>query len=308
MPIPFTCPDCGHQTTVSDEFAGQSGPCAQCGRTVFIPPPAPGAGAPVLLPPKQGSAAPLVVVIVVEVAAIPVLFICTGILVALLLPAIQASREAARRATCSNNLKQIGLAMFNYEEAFGCFPPAYIPDERGRPKHSWRVLILPYLDEKALYDQYDFNEPWNSPHNSALAARMPKVYRCPSESENDPEWTSYVMVVGPQAFSDGPTARKVLDFTDGLSNTVMVVEAAHSNVNWMEPKDFDATDVTYGVNNRLLGGLPGLMWGIRSEHPGGAQVLFCDGSVRFLSEGIDLGVLRALTTIAGGEAVFTPSD
>ena len=305
MPIPFTCPHCGHQTTVSDEFAGQNGSCSQCGQTITVPAPAAGAGGPYLVPAKR-AAAPLVVVIVVAVAAIPVLFICTCILVALVLPAIQASREAARRATCSNNLKQIGLAMHNYHDAFGCFPPAYLPDEKGRPKHSWRVLILPYMEEGALYDEYDFDEPWNGPNNSALAARMPKVYRCPSETDRGPEWTSYLMVVGPRAISDGPGARKILDITDGLSNTIMVVEAAGEYVHWMQPQDFDAAEISYGVNNRLFGNR--LIWGIRSDHPGGAQVLFCDGSVRFLPDTVDLGVLQGFTTIAGGEPIFMPPD
>ena len=306
MPIPFTGPHCGHQTTVSDEFAGQSGPCSQCGQTITVPLPAAGASPPYLVPAKR-SAAPLVVVIVVAVAAIPVLFICTGILVALLLPVIQASREAARRATCANNLKQIGLAMHTYHDAFGCFPPAYLPDEKGRPKHSWRVLILPFMEEGALYDQYDFNQPWNGPNNSALAARMPRVYRCPSEKENGPTLTSYLMVVGPGAISDGPTARKMQDITDGLSNTIMVVEAARSNVNWMQPQDFDAAEVGSGVNSRPFGRLPGI-WGIRSDHPNGAYVLFCDGSVHFLPESVDLGALRGFTTIAGGEAILIPLD
>src|SRR4051812_9073955 len=74
-------------------------------------------------------------------------------------------REASKRTQCKNNLKEIALALHNYHEAYGCFPPAYIADKDGRPMHSWRVLILPYLDEKPLYLKYRFDEPWNGPHN-----------------------------------------------------------------------------------------------------------------------------------------------
>src|SRR5262249_42952585 len=79
----------------------------------------------------------------------------------------------ARRSQCKNNLKQIGLAMFNYHDAYGCFPPAYIADADGRPMHSWRVLLLPFLDEAARYRKYRFDEPWDGPNNSELATSVP---------------------------------------------------------------------------------------------------------------------------------------
>ena len=95
--------------------------------------------------------------------------LCAGLpMIALLLPAVQSAREAARRAQCSNNLKQIGLAFHNYHDSYGCLPPAYIPDGNGQPMHSWRVLILPFVEQSPLYDQYDFDEPWNGPNNSKL--------------------------------------------------------------------------------------------------------------------------------------------
>ncbi|MFN0054259.1 MAG: DUF1559 domain-containing protein, partial [Planctomycetales bacterium] len=85
--------------------------------------------------------------------ALAVLLVCGGILAALLLPAVQQAREAARRTQCKNNLHQIGLALHNYHDAFNSFPPAYIPDASGRPMHSWRVLILPFLDQAPLYQR-----------------------------------------------------------------------------------------------------------------------------------------------------------
>ena len=103
-----------------------------------------------------------------------------AILVALLLPAVQQAREAARRTQCKNNLKQIGIALHSYHDVYKTFPPAYIPDEDGKPMHSWRVLILPFIEQQALYEQYDFNEPWDGPNNSQLANVVISVYQCPS--------------------------------------------------------------------------------------------------------------------------------
>ncbi len=101
--------------------------------------------------------------------------------VALLLPAVQAARQAARRTVSMNNLKQIALAMLNYVEAKGAFPPAYIADKTtGKPLLSWRVAILPYLEREDLFKEFHLDEPWDSQHNKALIPRMPRVYRSPA--------------------------------------------------------------------------------------------------------------------------------
>lgn len=112
-----------------------------------------------------------------------------GILIALLLPAVQAAREAARRMGCGNNLKQIGVALHNYLDTNGVFPPSdtvrlesieYLSDPRNRHLHSWRSLILPFLEQQALHDSMDFNVSAFHPNNIREAAKMPEVYRCPS--------------------------------------------------------------------------------------------------------------------------------
>lgn len=295
MPISFTCPHCGLETNVADQYAGQSGPCSGCGQTVTVPALA-GAtpfAAPVA-PAKSSTSVGFVVLIVVLVLG--ALLLCSGIPIALLLPAVQAAREAARRSQCSNNLKQIALAMHNYHDAYGTFPPAFIPDEDGRPMHSWRVLILPYLEQGYLYEQYNFDEPWDSPANLALTFAMPSVYQCPSSlHSSDPAETSYAVIQGPGALFDGPNAYQLRDVTDGTSNTIMVVEAAGSGIQWTEPRDLDLEQLALRI-----GGPPG---GIRSEHPGGVNVTIADGSVRFLAETIDPTMLEALITKGGGEAV-----
>ncbi len=302
MPIHFICPHCGATTDVADQYVGQTGPCVRCGKTITVPSPngvSPFGG--VGQPPKRGLA-PWLTCLIVLAACIPVLLVCIGILVALLLPAVQAAREAARRMQCSNNLKQIGLAMHNYQQKFGCFPPAFIPDENGKPKHSWRVLILPFLEQQALHAQYRFDEPWNSSHNMALATQMPLVYRCPTEAEPGSSQTSYAMIVGPHAISDGPTAHSMKDVKDGLSNTIMVAECAGTGINWMEPRDLNTEEMTYRIN-ALNDDRKSDKSDISSDHVGVANVLFGDGSVRGLSATLDPTVLKAMTTIGGSETV-----
>ncbi len=266
MPIQLTCPRCGSGVTAADQHAGQSVLCVNCGAVVAVPgphgQPAYAEAVPAGEPPRKMSTG-LIVAIVVISCCLPV-FCCTGAVgVALFLPAVQAAREAARRIQCSNNMKQIGLALHTYHTIHRSFPPAYLPDEDGRPMHSWRVLILPYLEQERLYDQYRFDEPWNSPHNSSLAVLMPSVFRCPSDPLADETTTSYAMVVGPEAFSPGPEGRRMRDFDKGLSRTPAVVEMAGAGIHWMEPRDWDAT----GPDQ------PG------SYHPGVVNVLYADGSV-----------------------------
>ena len=291
MPIQFTCPHCGLETNVADEYAGQSGPCSRCGKLITVPTlAAPFGSAPP--PPRKSSG--WTVAIVVIVACGSVMLVCGGILVALLLPAVQAAREAARRAQCANNLKQIGLAMHNYHTAYGSFPPAYIPDAKGKPKHSWRVLLLPYMGEQALYSQYRFAEPWDGPNNRLLANAIVQVYRCPSGIKTNSPTTDYVMIVGPGTISDGPSATKIQDIKDGMSTTILVVEIPNSNIPWMKPQDLDAKSTKVAV-----GSPQGPRIG--SRHPGGANVLFADGSVRFLSGSISPSIFQGMTTIDGDD-------
>ena len=116
--------------------------------------------------------------------------ICLLLVGMLLLPAVQTAREAARRMQCMNNLRQISLAVLNYEADYKCLPPACIPDKNGKPMHSWRVLILPYLERRDLYEQYKFDEPWNGPNNSKLLASRPRLYICPSDATALPPETT----------------------------------------------------------------------------------------------------------------------
>ncbi len=224
-----------------------------------------------------------------------------GMLMALVLPQIQAARETKRRARCVENLEQIGLAMQSYHQQYGCFPPSFIPDEDGEPKHSWRVLLLPHLGERDLYARYRFDEPWDGPHNIALGRQMPAVYHCPSNPDSGPSQTSYAMIVGPHAISDGPAARRISDITDGPANTIMVAEAPMSAIDWMEPRDLIAETMDPRTSPVEKGPRPEPCEIFRLHHAV-VNLLFCDGSVQTLhSQSVFPERLEALMTIDGGE-------
>lgn len=218
------------------------------------------------------------------------------LVVALCLPAVSSCREAARRVQCRNNLTNIMVAMNSYSAKYGCYPPAYTVDKQGRRMHSWRTLLLEFSD-RDLYAKYNLNQPWNSPGNLAVADMMKRrgPYRCPSEQGEIPTDTNYVMLVGPQAFSDGPHGRKQEEITDGLANTIAVVEMAPSGIHWTEPRDLDVSEMSFKINDPDSAG-------IRSSHAGGAFVLFADGSVQYLTVHSEAEkFLKELSTIDGKE-------
>ena len=220
----------------------------------------------------------------------------TPVLIALLLPAVQSAREAARRAQCTNNLKQIGLAFHNYADVKNGFPAAAITSRDGKPLLSWRVAILPYLEQQPLYEKFKLDEPWDSPHNKELIKYMPQVYACPSRNlAGEPGMTSYRVFTGKGALLEPSQATKLVDVTDGMSNTFMVVEAKQA-VPWTKPDElpFDADVAAHQ---------PAPLFGAGSSHPGGFNSLLADGSVRFIKQTINLLTLRTLITKAGGEVV-----
>jgi hypothetical protein len=205
-----------------------------------------------------------------------------------LLPAVQKVREAAMRVTSQNNLKQIALAMHNHNDQFGRLPAAAISSRAGKPLLSWRVAILPYIEEEALYRQFKLDEPWNSPHNIKLLEKMPKTYASPVTGISQPGHTFYRVFTGPNTPFVGATPPRIpTTFQDGTSNTILVVEAGQA-VPWTKPDE-----LVYNPAGPLppLGGL----------FKNGFSVAMADGSVRFLMRTISEKTLRAAITPAGGE-------
>jgi hypothetical protein len=262
----------------------------------MVPPP--GSSEAYALPAKR-SGLPILLIVVLVPVVLLVLLTCAGVLMGLLLPAVMSAREAARRAVCMNNLKQIGVAMHVYHAKFGSFPPAYLADKNGRPMHSWRVLLLPYLGHQDLYQQYRFDEPWDGPHNRELANLVPAVYRCPSSGPvaGSPV-TSYAVVVGPNTVFPGEKTVKMSDITDGPSNTLLVVEAAKAGIPWLEPRDLSEDRMRFKIN-----GDPNTE--ISSYHHNGADAAMCDGSAHFFANSIDAQVLKQLIERNDGKVLNT---
>ena len=222
------------------------------------------------------------------------------VVIMLLLPATQLERVGPRPLSCRSCLKQIGLSLHVYHEHYGSFPPAYIADAGGRPMHSWRVLLLPFMEEKKLYELYRFDEPWDGPNNRKLHGEMVRVFACPHNRGKQPETeTNYLAVVGPQTMWPGEKATKWSEIKDGSSNTIMVVEVHGSGIHWMEPRDLHMVQMSIAIN-------PARGQGVSSGHPHGATFLFADGRVQFLPDETPPDALRAALTIAGGEKTALP--
>jgi prepilin-type N-terminal cleavage/methylation domain-containing protein/prepilin-type processing-associated H-X9-DG protein len=294
-----------------------------------------------------------------------------GILVALLLPAVQAAREAARRAQCQNHLKQISLAVHNFESANQKLPLAYT-DTSVNGANNWLPFTLPFLEQQNLVQGYDVNVDWWRAPNRALVATQLKIVQCPSTPQpnriqDKPESTppnktgacgDYFTPAGvhtdinlslPPAlqfnsqsdlrgaicwFSAANMVNRLADITDGTSNTILIGECAGREdvyrgrtkypVNFVGPPRVRArggawatTDNAYEIGQRkpwdaAFGTIPGQVminnsneWGhcFYSFHTGGANFAFADGSVRFLPESIELYLLGAQVTRAGGEGL-----
>ncbi|MEZ6062480.1 MAG: DUF1559 domain-containing protein [Planctomycetaceae bacterium] len=244
-----------------------------------------------------------------------------GALLALTVPAVQSARESARRTGCQNNLRQIGVALHGFESSHRSLPPSR--DAYDARHHSWATALLPYLDQANVFDRYDYGHAWNHELNVPVIKSDVPVFRCPSAVESwsgksdyggnfgttltglEPGfsrglgWEAGVLLVVRIPY--GTIFRKrpvtMAEIRDGASNTISVVEDAdrdaHEGGRWGDGHNGVAHD-NGPVNNSPSSE-------IYSRHPGGAYVLMTDGSVRFLTESMDLGILGALCTRAGGE-------
>lgn len=215
-------------------------------------------------------------------------------------------REAGWRSQCRNQLKQIGLAFHNYADYHeNHFPDAAFQDEDSPPR-SWRVDLLPYVDQQYALKAYDPQQPWDSAKNLPLAQRDLHVYTCPSVPPQNARdaagryFTSYATLIGPETVFPNGRALSFKQITDGTSNTALVVEACGQQIVWTEPRDIQVTAKNLAIN--LPGDRPGYSpaaWS--SYHRRMAQTLCADGSVRNLSTETDPSVLKAIMTAHGGK-------
>lgn len=221
-----------------------------------------------------------------------IVFSVIGLLLALLLPAPRRVGDSGRRERCRNNVRQLALALNLYYDQYKTFPPAYSVDAHGKALHSWRTLILPFLDEKKLYDSIDLTKPWNAPVNAVARYHLVSAYRCPSADLH--RKTSYLAVISPTGIFQPGKSRSLSEITDGSDKTLLLVEVDPKYaVEWMSPND--ATEeiiLKRGENPERT-----------HPHMGGAHAVLADGTVRFLSEDMSRKDLHALTTINGNEVV-----
>lgn len=238
-----------------------------------------------------------------------------GILIGLLLPGIQMVREAARRTQCANNEKQIGLALQNYHTALGEFPIGtvewrpYPGTDLSKRQLAWSAFLLPFLEQDNLYQQLDLSQAFDASINSEAAATVLSVYLCPSSIRSSPVVEGrgacdYGGIFGERVSgrNSPPKGTMLIDkavsiheITDGTSHTLIVAEDSRwPEGQWINGRNI--FDQAFGINQA-----PEFENDIRSEHPQGANGAFCDGSVRFLKESMDLQVLAAICTRNRGE-------
>jgi prepilin-type N-terminal cleavage/methylation domain-containing protein/prepilin-type processing-associated H-X9-DG protein len=248
-----------------------------------------------------------------------------GLLVAILLPAVQAARESARRADCQNNLRQIGVALHAYHAAHGQFPVGCL-DKRvpktnpnGR-QLAWSAAILQELEEPALAKVVDFTSAYDSAANSTAASTIVSIYLCPSTIRRAPgregaivadptgsgtstyrgAATDYGGIYGAAGLSPAPNgvflyerAVKISEITDGTSHTLAAAE--DTGRGWLMDGEWINGENIYDVSNSINTQQHNEIW---SDHPGGAMALWCDGSASLLDASMEMPVLRAICTRA----------
>lgn len=227
-------------------------------------------------------------------AGVPIAIAGGLLLVALLLPSVTRSgysRDASRRSQCRNHLKQIGLAFHEYSQVYGALPPAYTVDSEGRPLHSWRTLLLPFLDHLELYRAIDLSKPWDDPANRlAYESEVPE-FCCPSAFAPE-HFTGYLAVVDEETCLQPEVPRLLSEIEDGTRFTMLIMEVDRNHsVHWMSPTVLGRAECLRNMETAL------------NSHRGATHVLLADGSVQMLTLSTPMETLRALTTIAGREAI-----
>jgi len=209
------------------------------------------------------------VVIVILVIVAIVFLLCVGIAAAIILPAVEQSRSAARHQQSMNNLKKIGRALHNYHDQWHAFPPALTQGAEGQPLGSWRALLLPYLAENYARD-YDYNASWEDPNNQAVAQKYRDVFASPYVDKEG--FTSYVAVVGPKTAIAPDKPLRMSAITDGTANTICIIEDVNQPVPWNAPQDIMPGQLLARYN--------------QEDFPApGFLALFADGSVRMVPLG-----------------------
>jgi prepilin-type processing-associated H-X9-DG protein len=307
MPIPIDCP-CGEKLRVCDELAGQLFRCPGCGRNHEVPTaarlrPEPAAPTvPLLRPPPAAEPTVPRTSSAAKFAIFIGAFVAVGLIGVITLYFVLRNptpvedrprgetgyRSPALRQMNRNNLTQIALALQAYHDANISFPPAAASPRPGAPPVSWRVLILPYLEAGDVYNAWDMMEPWDGPNNRQLWARMPKCYQLPARP-HDGTKTYYQVFVGTDTVFPAERGIRLVDITDGSSNTILVAEGGRP-VLWCEPVDIPFLASPNGYDPKQVGGYYGRA----------VNVAMADGSVRSISWDLSPQVFQNVITRADG--------
>jgi len=295
-----------HKTLVDESVAGHEGPCVSCGKRVTVleaPKRASQAGnidAGSAVRPAARSVAKqtqqrwkrtAVKTAIFSLGSLAILIVGLSVLG----PKIVQLKEYRDIAACKQNLRRIAQALNNYAKDYGTYPPAVTRNSAGVPMHSWRILILPYLGEEALYKQYDLEQPWNSSENSSMQWQVPAVFVSPASVNRGVVGESnYMLIRGPRTLFPPAGSWSPGGIRDGAANTLLVVETNNTLITWTDP-----TDLEFAVLPAQFGS-----GGVGGTHPGGATVVFADGQPGWLPSDTSKSVLDSLVTPAGGEAVL----
>lgn len=298
MPIPFSCPHCGIKTLVDDQYAGRHGACAACAKPITVPYATQPTGDSVdaagsRVPTSRGTSPGWIILIVG--GSLLACAACLLLIFALAFPVIRAARAATLRQRTVSNLERILQAMNEYRVDHGTYPPAYVADANGVPMHSWRVLLLRYLGEPGLYEEYNFDLPWDQ-QDPSISARIPEIFTAPAdESALGNRETSYLVIVGPETPFPGTKTTVAQDFTDGVADTIMIVECHGSGIDWMKPADLEFKKMGLTINAQGRE--------IRSSDPLGAHAITADGTVHLLRTDAPPEQVSAAITAKGSDVV-----
>ncbi len=210
-------------------------------------------------------------------------------------PLLQRMQDQSDRMASINKLKQLGLAVHNYYDVNKALPTFANFGPNGKPLLSWRVLLLPFVGQQKLYQEFHLDEPWDSEHNKKLIPRMPEIFKTPGYAGGEHGMTTYLAPLAENAIWTGTAAKvKLSDITDGTSNTILLIDAADNlGVPWTKPADYayDPKHAAAGLSQRF---------DMR------ALVLRADGSVGLLPAKMEAAKILALFTRNGGEVSNDP--
>lgn len=227
-------------------------------------------------------------VIYVVFGTILTLGLCAGLVIQM----VDYFRTELRLMDDQEGLRQIAGALISYEQTYQSFPPAYTVDDAGNKLHSWRTLLLPYMDEAAIYQRIDLTKPWDAPENAEARSYSISWFH---SHDLPPEHTCYRAFIDPNGVFSGASPCKLSSISDGVNNTILFAQAAkNQSVHWMQPDDYALTDFLYVTPSESIYGRDFTL------------AVFCDGTIRRLAIPPAEQEIKAFISIDGNESVPPP--